>query len=294
MKMAISTPTGHIGHRLTGILLDEGADLVLMVRHPEKVQGFAQRGATILQGSLDDQDFLIEATMGTDALFWNTPPDYQSEDLRAFQNRLGKMAAQAIRENRIPRVVNISSIGAQQASGTGPVCGLYDVENLLGEACENVTHLRAGYFFENYLMGLDAMKARGEVLLPVSGEVRMSMIGTADVAQVAADQLLDTTWSGRRVIELEAPAQLSFAEAAEEIGKGIGRPVQHMKVEEDDIRPLYMQFGLSDSVADVMLELYRAIESGLVVFEKEGATHLNTPTSLEEFARDVIRPALEK
>ena len=293
MKIAITTPTGHIGHSLTEILLEKGQELVLLARHPQKVQGFAQRGAAIRQGSLDDQQFLVGATKGVDALFWLTPPDYQSKDLRAYQVRLGKVATLAIRENRIPRVVNLSSVGAQHASGTGPVEGLYDVEKLLEEAAENVTHLRPAYFFENYFMALEAIKANGQIFLPVSGEARMSMIATKDIAPVTGDRLLDTTWTGRNVIELEGPARLSFAEAAEQIGMGIGRPVQHVQVEEDQVRPFLKQAGLSDSVAEVMLGLYRGIGSGRVAFEGKGATHLNTATSLEEFARKVLKPALE-
>ena len=292
MKIAITTPTGHIGHRLTEILLERGADLVLLARNPEKVRDFAQKGATVRQGTLDDQKFVVEATKGTDALFWLTPADYQSQDLRAFQNRLGKAAGLAVRENKIPRVVNLSSVGAQHGSGTGPVDGLYDVEKILDEAAENVTHLRPAYFFENYFMALEAIRAGGQVFMPVSGEVPMSMIGTRDVAQVAADQLLDTTWSGRNVIELEGSSRLSFAEAAEQIGKGIGRPVQHVEVGEDQTRPFLKQAGLSDSVAELMLGLYRGIGSGRVAFEKEGTTHLDTPTSLGEFAREVLKPAL--
>jgi len=264
----------------------------LLARNPEKVQGFAPKGAAIRQGSLDDQRFLVEATKGVDALYCLTPPDLQSEDLRAHQNRLGKAATLAIRENRIPRVVDLSSVGAQHSSGTGPVTGLHDVEKLLDEAADNVTHLRAGYFFENYFLALESIKASGQVFLSVSAEIPVPMIATRDIAQVAADRLLDTTWTGRNVIELEGPERLSFAEAARQIEKGIGRPVEHVQVEEDQVRPFLKQLGISDSVAGVMLELYRGIGSGLVDFEGGSATHLRTDTSLEGFSREILQPAL--
>ena len=38
MKIALTTPTGHIGNQLANMLLDQEADLTLIARHPEKVK----------------------------------------------------------------------------------------------------------------------------------------------------------------------------------------------------------------------------------------------------------------
>ena len=107
-------------------------------------------------------DFLVRATRDVDALLWVTPPGYGSDDLRTFQNRLGQAAATAIRTNWIPRVVNLSSIGAQWGSGVGPINGLHDVEGLLDEVTTNVIHLRPGFFFENLLWQQDSIRKWGE------------------------------------------------------------------------------------------------------------------------------------
>jgi uncharacterized protein YbjT (DUF2867 family) len=75
-----------------------------------------------------------------------------SDNVRAFQNRLGQAAAFAVRENQIPRVVNLSSIGADLDAEVGPINGLHDVEGLLDNAASSITHLRPGFFFENLLI----------------------------------------------------------------------------------------------------------------------------------------------
>jgi hypothetical protein len=67
-------------------------------------------------------------------------------------------------------VVNLSSIGAYLDSGAGPISGLHDVELLLSEACDNITHFRPGFFFENLLMQFDAIhKWKRICLCPASG-----------------------------------------------------------------------------------------------------------------------------
>lgn len=292
MKIAVTTPTGNIGKVVTDELLKAGADVTLIARHPEKVQAFVDRGATVVQGSQDDKEFVIQATRGMDALFWLIPPDYASTDLRGFQNRIGEAGAAAIQANAIPRVVFLSSVGAHIPSGTGPVTGLYDVERLLEGVATHITHLRPSYFFENFLMQLEPIKSMGKIFLPVSGATRLAMIGTTDIGKATARRILDTTWTGKSVLGLLGPADLSFDEAAAAIGRGIGREVTHIQVSEDQARQAIRAMGLSEHVTEVFLELERSIESGLLRPAESRTSETTTPTTLEEFARDVIRPMI--
>ena len=50
MKIAVTTPTGHIGSKLANILLDCKSDVTLIARHPEKVKDLASRGAKVIAG----------------------------------------------------------------------------------------------------------------------------------------------------------------------------------------------------------------------------------------------------
>jgi uncharacterized protein YbjT (DUF2867 family) len=294
MRIAVTTPTGHIGKAVTTHLLDAGAHVTLLVRNPEKVKAFADRGATVLQGSQDDKDFVTKATQGVDALFWLTPPDYLSTDLREHYNRIGQAGAAAIRANRIPRVVHLSGAGAHIASGTGPGTGLHDAEHLLDQVVTHLTHLRPFYFFENYFWQLEPIKNHGRVFLPVSGSTRIAMVATRDIAQVAALRLLDHTWTGRTVQGLHGPADLSFDEAAAAIGRGLGRPVVHVRVPEEQARQAMRSGGLSEHVTEMILELDRAIESGLLRPAEPRTADTKTPTTLEQFSRVVLKPLLSE
>jgi uncharacterized protein YbjT (DUF2867 family) len=292
MKIAITTPAGHIGSKVTESLIDFGADLVLLPHDASKVQRWASRGVRIYPGSQDDAAFLTEATRGVDALFWVTPPNLRTENVREFQRSCGRAAAQATRINRIRRVVNISSIGAQLGAGVGLVNGLYDVERYLDEASENVTHLRPGYFFENFLYQLDSIRSQGKFFLTVTGVRRLPMIATRDIARVAADRLLDVTWSGRSVRGLHGPTGLSMNEAADEISRGLGHPVLYIKVAEEALRPELLKMGMSEDVAEMFFEMYRAFELGTLKPAEPRTSATTTPTTLEEFAREVMAPMI--
>ncbi len=294
MKIAITTPSGHIGSAVADFLLDSGGDIGvrLLGRRPENLRKLVKRGAETAIGSQDNTDFLIKATQDVDALLWVTPPGYGSDDLRGFQNRLGKAAATAIRTNRIARVVNVSSIGAQFVSGAGPIGGLHDVENLLNDAAGNVTHLRAGFFFENLLWQLDPIKNAGRFSLPLSGSLRFPMIATRDIGRVAAERLSNRTWTGHNVRELQGPADLSFDEVAGILSETLGRKIEYVKCDPQDTRQVMLDNALSENVTDLMLEMYDAFETGRLRSLQPRSAETTTPTTLAEFVREVVLPMI--
>lgn len=294
MRIAVTTPTGHIGRAVADFLLEFGGDVRvdLLCRRPEKLRGCVDRGATVCVGSLDDPNYLIKSTRNVDALFWVTPPSYGSDNLRDFQNRLGSAAAIAIRTNRIPRVVNLSSIGAQHASGVGPINGLHDVEHLLENETSNITHLRPGFFFENLLMQLEGIKTSGRFSLPVSGSRRYPMIATRDIARVACERLLDPIWTGNCNRELHGPADLCFDEIATILSDVLVHRIDYVKCSRKEARQMMHDHALSDNAIELMLEMYEAVESGRLRPTQPRSADTTTPTTLAEFAHDVIVPMI--
>ena len=292
MRIAVTAPTGNVGRPLVARLLEAGADLVLLARHPGKLAHAATRGAAVRTGSLQDAAFVAEATRGADVLFWLTPPHYAAPDLRAYYGGLGRHAAAAIEANRIPRVVHLSSLGAQLERGTGPILGLHDVEKILDAACPNVTHLRPGSFFQNYLWQVPSMKGMGAIFMPVAGSTRGPMVDTRDIAAVAAERLLDSGWTGRSTRGLHGPADLTYDEAAAIISSATGRRVAHVQVTPEQAREELVGMGMSPGTVDAMLELDRAMNDGTLVSEEPRSPETTTPTTLADFAREILVPAL--
>ena len=294
MKIAVTTPSGHVGSAVTDFLLDFVGDIQvkLLARRPKDLDKFVQRGAELVIGPQDDADYLVSATQDVDALFWVTPPGYGSDNLRAFQNRLGVAGSFAIRANHIPRVVNLSSIGAQLSSGVGPICGLYDVEGLLDEAAGNITHLRPGFFFENFLMQLESITKWRRISLPISGSRTFPMIAARDVGRVAAVRLVDPTWTGMYIRELHGPADLSFDEAAEIISQVLGRKILYIRSDKQEARHVLLNTGMSENLADSLLEMYDAVAMGRLQPLQPRSLESTTPTTLTEFVHEVMLPLI--
>lgn len=296
MRIAVTTPTGQIGSSTVECLLELGGDVrvVLLGRRPEKLRSFVRRGAEMAIGSQDDTEYLVNATQGVDALFWVTPPGYGSDDLRGFQNRLANAAAVAILQNKIPRVVNLSSVGANLHSGAGPISGLHDVEQTLNAAAPNITHLRPGFFFENLLWQLESICQRNRISLPIDGARRYPMLATRDIARVAASRLASRGWSGHFISELHGPADLSFNEVAEILTQTLRRDIDYAQSTPEEARQMMLENALSENAADMLLEMYQAVSSGHLRPIQPRSQQTTTPTTLAEFTRDVLEPMIEE
>jgi uncharacterized protein YbjT (DUF2867 family) len=295
MKIAITTPTGHVGSAVADFLLDHGdIRVTLLGRRSEKLKRFVERGALVSTGSMDDANFLVKATEDADALFWVTPPGYGSDNVRAFQNRLGQAAATAIRTNRISRVVNLSSIGAQFASGVGPISGLHDVEYWLDDAVGDITHLRPGFFFENLLWQWDSIKTWGRISLPISGSRRYPMIATRDIGRAAAERLSDETWTGHCVRELHGPADLCHDEVAGILSEALEREIVYVQCGRQEARQALLDNAISENAADLLLELYDAVDTGKLRATQHRSAETTTPTTLSEFAYEALLPMVSE
>jgi uncharacterized protein YbjT (DUF2867 family) len=290
LKIAVAAAAGNVGRKVAAELLVRGEHQIrVLARRAAPVEHFGRQGADVLEGSLEDEEFLVRSTRGVDAMFWVTPTPLEAPDLRDAQRRMGSAGARALRENGIGRLVNLSGLGESEA---GPLAGLRDAEQLLELAAVNTTHLRAAYFFENYLSHLDSIRTQGNIRLPVAGATRIPMIAARDVAWAAADRLLDTSWSGRHVCELHGPVDLRFDEAAALLSRALGRKVVHARVPEEEARKTWRDAGCSSSVADAFVEMYRTMEEGALGASVERSAATTTPTKLEEFGRTLLRPLL--
>ncbi len=293
MSIVITTPTGKIGSKLASILLDSGRDVVLVARKPEKLAHLEAQKARVFSGSHADPSLMIEATKGARALFVLAPPDPKSPDIRAHYRKFASAAAEAIAQNRIEHVVHLSSMGADLDRGTGPVLGLHDNEQILTAAAENIVHLRAAYFMENTLMQIENIKSDAALFTPMSGELRVPMIATRDIADRAADFLETLDWKGHNIVELHGPHGVSYDDVARALSETLGRHIEHITISYEQAEHALRQVGLSPHMAHCMSELSEALETKRASFGKPAAIDSVTPTSYPVFAKEVFKPIFE-
>ena len=150
MSFVVAGVSGNTGKVVAESLLAQKRGVKVVVRDSAKGEPWKAKGAEVAVADLGDADALARALRGAEGAYLLIPPNFATADYRAYQDQLGTALAEAVRASRVPHVVLLSSVGAQHPSGTGPIVGLYRMEEKLrGEKATAATFLRAGYFMEN-------------------------------------------------------------------------------------------------------------------------------------------------
>jgi len=281
--------SGNTGSIVADSLLSKGKKVRVVGRDASRLQRFVRKGAEAFTGDVSDAVALTKAFRGAHAGYLLLPPITSRED----QERESDAIAKAVTESGLRYAVYLSSYGAHVPQCTGPVTGLHSAEqklNAIGGL--NVLHLRAAYFMENNLTAISMIQEMGifgHALLP---NLKLPMTATPDVGNYAAKRLLDLDFSGKQTRELLGERDLSMAEATAIIARGIGKPdLRYAQFPYDQVQQVLEQMGMSPKKAAVYIEMFTAINTGVLAAQELRSRENTTTTSFEEFVRDVFAPA---
>jgi len=119
---------------------------------------------------------------------------------------------------------------------------------------------------------------------PVRADVPLPFIATRDIGAAAADLLLKADFTGKHPRELQGQRDVTYAEVATIVGKAIGKPgLSYSQLPPAQLKPALLQMGMSGSMADVLLEMAEAINSGYMTPLEPRSAGNSTPTSIENF-----------
>jgi uncharacterized protein YbjT (DUF2867 family) len=281
--------TGNTGSIIADTLLLRRKKVRVVGRDAGRLQRFVRKGAEAFTGDVSDAVALTKAFRGARAAYLLLPPITSRED----QERESDAIAKAGEQSGLRYAVYLSSYGAHVPEGTGPVTGLHSSEQKLNAISGlNVLHLRAAYFMENNLEAISMIQGMGifgHALLP---DLKLPMIATRDVGDYAAQRLLDLDFSGKQTRELLGERDLSMAEATAVIARGIGKPdLRYVQFPYDQVQQVLEQMGMPPKKAAVYIEMFKAINAGVLAAQEPRSLENSTPTSFEKFVQDVFMPA---
>jgi uncharacterized protein YbjT (DUF2867 family) len=285
--------SGHTGHVVASNLLARGQKVRVVGRSADRLKSLAAKGAEISVADATDAPALTKALKGADAAYVLIPPELTGSNYRAFQDRVSDAIAASVENAGVKNVVSLSSIGADKSSGTGPVVGLYNLEQKLSQIDgANVLHLRAGYFMENTLPQVAVIRMMGSMAGPVRPDLKLPMIATRDIGDAAADALVRQEFRGKQTKELLGHRDIDYLEVASIIGKAIGKSsLGYVQAPDDQLRAAMVQMGMSANFVGLILEMAGALNSGYMKALEPRTAENTTPTSFETFVEEEFAPA---
>jgi uncharacterized protein YbjT (DUF2867 family) len=291
----VTGATGHTGNVVAKSLLKKGAKVRVIGRNAERLKGLAAEGAEPFAADLTDTAGVTKAFVGAQAVYVMMPPNLASADFRAFQNRVADVIAAAVKGAGVTHAVTLSSIGADKTDRTGPVVGLHYLEQQLnGIDSLNVLHLRAGYFMENTLAQVGIIQGMGMAVGPLRPDLELPMIATRDIGEAVANALWSLDFRQKHTRELLGQRDISMTEVAQIIGRAVGKSdLRYVQAPDEQVRPALIQIGMSPNMADLILEMSAALNSGYMRALEPRSAQNTTPTSYETFVAEEFVPLYE-
>jgi len=279
--------TGKVGGATARHLLKQGKQVRALVRNRAKAAKWADQGVELVEGDWNDATTIAAALKGVEGAFVMLPsvlapsPDFkEARDVIAhYVEALTKVAP--------PRVVALSSMGANRTSGLGMITALSLLEQGLSSLTSPVAFVRAGGFFENFLYGLQT--AQGGTL-PVFYDPtnrKSTMVATNDIGTEVAKLLTGPSWAGHRVIELGS--MVSADEVAGQLGEVVKLDVKAFAIPRASWADTFEQFGIPKGQTGAAEQMFECVNAGWMDLGVEGTQHLAGTTS----AREVFAAAQE-
>jgi uncharacterized protein YbjT (DUF2867 family) len=261
---AITGITGQVGGVVARTLLAAGKDIRAVVRDTAKADTFALQGCDAAVASMDDPQALGAAFAGTRGVFVLLPPNFDPSPGFPESRRIIAALRQALESARPEHLVVLSTVGAQ-ATSENLLTQLSLMEQTLRTLPLPVTFLRPAWFMENAAWDLPSARDAGVVpsfLQPLDRKI--PMVSAADVGQVAA-KLLQESWKGVRVVELEGPARISPNDIAAGYAHLLGRAVSPKAVPRDTWESLFRSQGMHHPTA--RMRMLDGFNEGWITFE---------------------------
>ncbi len=247
----VTGATGNTGRPVVEHLVRRGATVRAAVRSPDRSRGAFDPAVELARLDLTDPATFVPAVAGARAVFLVRPPAIS--DVAGTLNAFVDAAAGA----GVEHVAFLSVVGAERAR----FIPHHGVERHLLGAGPAWTFLRAGFFAQN--LG-DAYRRdiveRDRILLP-AGRGRAAFVDVRDIAEVAADALLDGGLRGEAPV-LTGPEALDFGAVARICGDVLGRPIRYQPVSPPRYVVHVRRQGLSWGQAVVQTALHVALRFG--------------------------------
>lgn len=278
--------TGHTGSVIAERLLELEEFVRVVGRDEERLARFAEKGAELAVGDVSDTPFLTDALRGADAAWLLIPPAYTEPDYLAYCDRIAASIERAVRDSEISHVAFLSSIGAEHATGTGPVAALHAMEERLRDVTAvNSLFLRAGYFYENHFDSLGLIAAQGVNGGVFAPDAPVTMVASRDVGEIAARALRSRDFGGVQVRGAVGPRDYTMGEVTRIIGEAIGRPdLPYVPFPREGFMQGMQQAGVSADAARLFVEMSEAFNEGRMKAPDERGDDNVGPTTFEEFA----------
>ena len=281
---AVMGVTGQVGSQVAHNLLRANKSVRVVVRDAAKAAEWKTLGCEVAVASIEDSASLAKAFAGTEGVFLMMPPDYDpAPGFPKIQTIIDNVRA-AVHVAKPGKLVFLSTVGAH-VERFSLLNNSHMIEQALRMLDIPVGFLRAAWFMENARWDVEPAK-NGLIpsfLQPLDHPI--PMVATADIARALAAMLQDT-WSGPRVVELEGPRRYSANDVATGFTAVLGHAVHAEPVPRDTWETLFRGQGMQ--YPEPRMFMVDGFNEGWIDFELGPQQRAYGSVPLEQVLRELL------
>ncbi|APO75313.1 NmrA-like family protein [Rhizobium etli 8C-3] len=256
----VTGAAGQLGRRIIHHLLETynvpAKSIIAATRDPAKLASLAFKGVTTRKADFDDAASLEAAFKGVDRLLIISTDALAIPGQRLTQH---KCAVEAAARAGVKHIAYTSMPSPDKSLVTFAPDHL-GTEHVIKAAGIPYTIFRNAWYFDNYLHGMPHNLQTGS-WYTASGDGRVSNISRDDCAMAIAAALASKTGENA-TYTLTGSQSLTADEIAAGIAAAVGKPLQAVKVSDEQLGQGMRGAGLPDFVADMLVSADANIRAG--------------------------------
>ncbi len=255
-RILVTGSTGKVGKEVTNQLVAKGlpvraADInVDWVKSAAKAEGWTDVECVLF--NYDQPETFGPVLEGVERIFIVPPllSSRQHEQIIAF--------IKFAETTGLKHIVNLSQMGSDEIKDLPLRKG-----EIYIEGCGiPYTHLRPNWFSQNFhTLHLAGIKEKGEISVPAE-DLKSSYIDVRDIAAMGVAALTEGEKHYNKAYTLTSGEAIDHYEVARLISTASGKDIKYNPVSEDDYRETLLATGMTESAAEMALNLYRLLRNG--------------------------------
>ncbi|KAA0989159.1 SDR family oxidoreductase [Dyadobacter aurulentus] len=255
--IAITGASGNLGKAVLSFLLQktQAANIVAVVRDPQKLTDFAGTGIQIRKADYNDPESLDTAFRGVEQLLQVSSANYGEQAIREEQN----VVAAAVRQG-VGHIVYTSTLNPSESPvfWGGQTC--VRTEKTIREAGMRYSVFRNSMYMETIPLFIGSAMEDGQIYFS-AGNGAISFVSRIDIAEGISNVLLQPE-AGNRVYEVTGEKAFTFADVAALLEKNKKISCAYTDVPQEILKEELINAGLPEEEAVFYLNMGDSIKAG--------------------------------
>lgn len=244
MKITLLGSLGNINRLVIPRLIADGHEVTVVTSRQERATAITALGATPAVGTMTDLAFLTTQFTGRDVVYLMISGT--SPDLFASAQQQAAIFQAAIRASHVQKVVNLSSIGAQDAR-SGSLYAYHFIEDALTNLSDvDVAFVRPTGFYNNLYANLASVHSDHAIYANIPATVQRKYVDPADIADVVY-ALVSQTPTGK-TIRYVVSDTFTGTEMIAAFSTALGFDVRLVEISDQQYADALRQNGIPESI----------------------------------------------